>query len=96
MTLRSILGALTDGLQHSALDLGTVVDDGAVRIVVAGGDPRTSVSRSTSSAAADVRGRHDDVRLVDVGGAPALPRAAESRDVHSPAIKYSRHFLMYT
>ena len=87
--LRRKGAALTDGLQHSGLDLGTVVDDGAVRIVVAGGDPRTA--SATSSEAADVRGRHDDVGLVDVGRAPALPRAAQSRDVHSPAKhKYSR------
>ena len=88
--LRRIGAALTDGLQHSALDLGTVVDDGAVRIVVAGGDARTAAAAS-STEAADVRGRHDDVGLVDVGRAPALPRAAQSRDVHSPAKhKYSR------
>ena len=86
-------GALTDGLQYSALDLGTVVDDGAVGIIVAGGESRTSSGHSTGrhpsrvrrvcptprrsstdsdAAAAIERGRHDDVRLLDSGGTPAL------------------------
>ena len=42
MTRVRNIGALTDGLQYSPLDLGTVVGDGAVGIVVAGGEARMS------------------------------------------------------
>ena len=77
-------GALTGGLQYSALDLGTVVDDGAVGIVVAGGESGVAChsagsrascetrNSSTYDATAVVRGRHDDVRLLHSGGTPAL------------------------